>query len=129
FEVDRAKKAAARPEPQSIGATALAAEPVPAPLATIDWREKLHAALIELGMQFTADAVEHSQVTEAGNVLEFVAPKEFLLSLRPEEISKALPRISPRQFKIKVTAGEVAVAEVAAAGAGQKEDEVAQRAL
>jgi DNA polymerase III subunit gamma/tau len=30
------------------------------------WRDRLHATLLELGMQFTADAVEHSQVTEAG---------------------------------------------------------------
>jgi len=129
FELDRAKKAAARPEPQSIGATALAPEPAPAPMGQIDWQEKLHAALIELGMQFTADGVEHSQITETGNVLEFVAPKEFLLALRPDELLKALQRISPRQFKIKVTAGDATPAEAAPAGGEKKEDEVSRRAL
>ncbi|HKW99092.1 MAG TPA: DNA polymerase III subunit gamma/tau [Bryobacteraceae bacterium] len=129
FELDRAKKAGARTEPQSIGATALAPEPAPVPEGAVDWREKLHAALIELGMQFTADAVEHAQISEAGNTLEFVAPKEFLLALRAEEITKALERIGPRRFKIKVTEGAAAPAEAAGAGAGQKEEETARRAL
>jgi len=128
FEVDRAKKAA-RPEPQSVGATALAPAPAPTPFSTIDWREKLHAALIELEMPFTADAVEHSRVTETGNLLEFVTPKDFMLAMRAEDISKAVQRISSRPFKIKVTAGEVASAEKAPASAAQKPDEAAQRAL
>jgi DNA polymerase-3 subunit gamma/tau len=128
FELDRAKKAI-RPEPQSIGATALAPEPAAAPVGAIDWREKLHAALIELELPFTADAVEHSRVTETGNLLEFVTPKEFMLAMRAEDISKAVQRISSRTFKIKVTAGEVAPAEKAAAPSVQKTDDAAQRAL
>jgi DNA polymerase-3 subunit gamma/tau len=128
FELDRAKKAA-RPEPQSIGATALATEPAAAPIGAIDWREKLHTALIELEMPFTADAVEHSRVTETGNLLEFVTPKDFMLAMRAEDISKAVQRISSRSFKIKVTAGEVAPAERAAAPTGKKPDDTAQRAL
>jgi hypothetical protein len=126
--LDRAKKAA-RPEPQSIGATALAPEPAVVPAGAIDWREKLYTALVELEMPFTADAVEHSRVTEAGNVLEFVTPKEFMLAMRAEDISKAVQRISSRPLKIKVTAGEVAPAEKAVASAGQKPDDAAQRAL
>jgi DNA polymerase-3 subunit gamma/tau len=128
FELDRAKKAA-RPEPQSIGATALAPEPAVVPAGAIDWREKLHTALVELEMPFTADAVEHSRVTEIGNALEFVTPKEFMLAMRAEDISKAVQRISSRPLKIKVTAGEVAPAEKAVASAGQKPDDAAQRAL
>ncbi len=128
FEVDRAKKAG-RPEPQSIGATALAPEPAAAPVGAINWREKLCAALIELEMPFTADAVEHSRVTETGNVLEFVTPKDFMLAMRAEDISKAVQRVSSRPFKIKVTAGDVAPAEKAAAPADQKLEDAAQRAL
>jgi DNA polymerase-3 subunit gamma/tau len=128
FELDRAKKAA-RPEPQSIGATALAPEPAVVPAGAIDWREKLYTALVELEMPFTADAVEHSRVTEIGNALEFVTPKEFMLAMRAEDISKAVQRISSRPLKIKVTAGEVAPAEKAVASAGQKPDDAAQRAL
>jgi len=127
FELDRAKKAAARPEPQSIGATALAPQPAaPAIVSVENWREKLHAALMELGMTFTADAVEHSEITEAGNVLQFVTPKELLLSMKPVDLAEAVRRVSGRMFQIKVTAGEVKVAPVASA---RQQDDVSQRAL
>jgi DNA polymerase-3 subunit gamma/tau len=126
FEVDRAKKAAARTEPQSIGATALAPEPAPAIVSVINWREQLHAALMELGMAFTADAVEHSEITEAGNVLQFVTPKELLLSMKPVDLAEAVRRVSGRMFQIKVTAGEV---KQAAPVASARPDDVSQRAL
>ena len=127
FEVDRAKKAAARTEPQSIGATALAPEPAPAIVSVINWREKLHAVLMELGMAFTADAVEHSEITEAGNVLQFVTPKELLLSMKPVNLAEAVRRVSGRMFQIKVTAGEVK--QAAPVASALKQDDVSQRAL
>jgi DNA polymerase-3 subunit gamma/tau len=127
FEVDRAKKAAARTEPQSIGATALATEPAPAIVSVINWREQLHAALMELGMTFTADAVEHSEITEAGNVLQFVTPKELLLSMKPVDLAEAVRRVSGRMFQIKVTPGEVKQTEPVASA--RQQDDVSQRAL
>ena len=48
-----------------------------APAACRPWRDRLHAALLEAGMQFTADAVEHSEVTESNGELQFVTPEEF----------------------------------------------------
>src|SRR5690242_13462326 len=128
FEQDRAKKAAGRTEPQSIGATALAPMPMSAPVGVIDWREKLHAALMELGMTFTADAVEHSEVSETGNVLHFVTPKKFMLAMRGEDIAKAAQRVSPRTLQIQVTPGEVERAE-AATGPAQPQDDASRRAL
>src|SRR5262249_5436623 len=104
-------------------------EPAPVPTGAIDWRQKLHAALIELEMPFTADAVEHSRVTESGSVLEFVTPKDFMLAMRAEDISKALQTISPRPFKIKVTAGDPTPAEKPAAAAAQKAGDASERAL
>jgi DNA polymerase-3 subunit gamma/tau len=127
FELDLAKKAAALTEPQSIKATTLAPEPAPVPERIIDWRTRLHAVLIEMGMVFTADAVEHSEITEAGNVLQFVTPKEFLLAMKPLDLAKAAQRLSTRTFQIKVTPGEVPHAEPVATP--KKEDEVSQRAL
>ncbi len=132
FELDRAKKAA-RPEPQSmaaasVGATALAPERAPVDEAIPNWREALHRALVELGMTFTADAVEHSEVTQAGNVLQFVTPKDFMLAMRQEDLSKAVQRVSARQFKITVAFGEGAPARTAPV-AEQKQDAVAERAL
>src|SRR5208282_5049264 len=49
FELDRAKKAAARPPEPSPGRER-------EPMAAGDWRQRLHAALVELGMAYTADA-------------------------------------------------------------------------
>ena len=127
FELDRAKKAAARTEPQSIGATALAPGPAPAIVSVINWREQLHSALMELGMTFTADAVERSEITEAGNVLQFVTPKELLLSMKPVDLAEAVRRVSGRMYQIKVTAGEVK--QVAPVASARQQDDVSQRAL
>ncbi len=126
FELDRAKKAAVRTEPQSIGATALAPEPAPVPQGIIDWRTSLHAVLTDMGMVFTADGVEHSQITETGSVLQFVTPKEFLLAMKPADLAKAAQRVSTRTFQIKVVAGEGVRAEPAAA---TEQGEVSRRAL
>jgi DNA polymerase-3 subunit gamma/tau len=122
FELDRAKKAV-RTEPESIGRTA----PEPAPEGLIDWRTKLHAVLTEMGMVFTADGVEHSEITEAGSVLQFVTPKEFLLAMKPAELSKAAQRVSTRVLQIQVTPGEEHRA--APAAMPKQEDEVSRRAL
>jgi hypothetical protein len=111
-----------------MGANALAPEPALAPMGAIDWREKLHTALMELGMTFTADAVEHSKVSEAGNVLQFVTPKQFMLAMRVEDIAKAAQRASGRMFQIKVTAGEAERAEPAA-GSAQPQGDASRRAL
>jgi len=132
FELDQAKKMG-RPEPQSMGATALAAAPAAVPEPIWDWREKLHAALMELGLTFTADAIEHAEITENGAVLEFSVAKEFSLAMKPEEISRAVQKITERRFKINVsltndarTESQLPPAKSQPAG---EQDEVAQRAL
>lgn len=126
FELDRAKKAVGRMQPQSMSAPAPAQDPALATVGAIDWREKLHAVLMEMGMAFTADAVEHSQVTEAGNVLQFVTPKELLLSMKPVDLAEAVRRVSGRTYQIKVAAGEVQQSEAASA---RQEADVSRRAL
>jgi hypothetical protein len=61
-------------------------------------------------------------------VLQFVTPKDFMLAMRQEDLSKAVQQVSARQFKITVTVGDGAPAISAPVGE-QKQDEVAQRAL
>ena len=81
-------------------------------------------------MPFTADALEHSEVTELANQLQFVTPKECLLAMRPEDLSKAVERVSGRQFRIKVSRGRSkAVAGGIARAAEAKQDDVSRRAL
>ncbi len=103
FEIDRAKKAAPRPStPENAAA--------PEPMVAGDWRQRLHAALMELGMAFTADAVEASQVTEVNNELRIVTGKAYLLALRPQDLDQAIRRIAGRPMAVKVTVGEAAPA-------------------
>lgn len=79
-------------------------------------------------MTFTADAVEHSEVSAAGNVLQFVTPRNFMLAMRGEDIAKAAQRVSGRTFQIKVTPGEAQRAQ-AGAGSPQPQEDVSRRAL
>jgi DNA polymerase-3 subunit gamma/tau len=110
FEIDRARKAAPRPsEPGSAAA--------PEPMAAGDWRQRLHAALMELGMAFTADAVEASQVAEVDNELRIVTSKAYSMALRPQDLEQAIRRIAGRAMTVKVTIGETAsAAPIAPAG-------------
>lgn len=106
----------------------------PPPMEAGDWRQRLHAALMEMNMPFTADAVENSRVVEANGELQFVTSAAYKLALRPDDLTKALKQISPRPYRIKVTIGDAgpqaaplsaAPAKVAAAD----EDEAKARAL
>jgi DNA polymerase-3 subunit gamma/tau len=136
FELDRAKKAGGRPpEPQSSGANALAPQMAPQPMAAGEWRQKIHAALMELGMPFTADAVENSRVVESNGELQFITTKADALALTPDNLNKAIRQIGGRPMRIKVTLGDAGAqsAPIAAApvrpAASPKEEEVTSRAL
>ncbi|HVN05317.1 MAG TPA: DNA polymerase III subunit gamma/tau [Bryobacteraceae bacterium] len=107
---------AARPQP-----------PAPSPQQG-SWREKLHATLMELGMAFTADAVEHSEIVETNGELRFTTPKEFSLAMQEADLSKALRQIGGRPLRIKIMIGEAAVQEKIAVPAA-REDDLSQRAL
>jgi DNA polymerase-3 subunit gamma/tau len=156
FELDRARKAPSRPnEPQSSGANALAAElalqtvaertavepapvegpripgvPVVAEGPQADWRQKLHTALMDLGMPFTADAVENSRIVEVNGELQITTTKAYKLALREEDLKKAVSHFSPRAMRLKVIIGEPGEATgPMAAPAAQNEDEATRRAM
>ena len=108
------------------------AAPPPAPQAASHpaggWSEKLSVAMRELGMPFSADAVEHSMVTEAAGELQFVAPREYCRMIQESEVRKALDRLGAKPFRIKVTAGEGA-APPASSPNREGQDQTATRAL
>ncbi|HEV2689155.1 MAG TPA: DNA polymerase III subunit gamma/tau, partial [Bryobacteraceae bacterium] len=90
------------------------ASPKPAPPSNSgDWNQKLHSALLELGMQFTADAVEHSQITESNGELQFVTTDEFKLALNEKDILKGVQKIAGRPMRVKITIGTPSTAETA----------------
>ena len=103
--------------------------PVPAP-SPGSWRQKLHGKLMELGMEFTADAIEHSEITEANGELRFTTPREFSIAMKEADINQAVRQLTGKPLKIKVTIGEVAAQnQERVAAAPAKEDDVARRAL
>jgi len=103
--------------------TANPQSPIPNPQ---QWRDRLHTALLEAGMQFTADAVEHSQVTEANGELQFVTPEEFGLAMNEKDILKIVHKIAGRPMRIKIVLGKPAVV---AAPLAKPKDDVSERAL
>ncbi len=99
---------------------------LPASAPNGPWRDRLHSALIEAGMQFTADAVEHSQVTELNGELQFVTPEELSLAMNEKDILKVVQKIAGRPMRIKIALGKP---DAAAAPLTKARDDVAERAL
>jgi DNA polymerase-3 subunit gamma/tau len=102
----------------------------PAPVAG-SWRERLHAALMKLGMEFTADAIEHSEIVEANGELRFTTPKDFSIAMKEADINQAVRQVAGKPLKIKITIGDVAGQPQVAAPARRQnqEDDVSRRAL
>jgi DNA polymerase-3 subunit gamma/tau len=118
FAVDTARKTSAAPAPKP---------------ENTDPRLKLLSALAELGFQFTADAIEQSEVTEAGSELSIVAPKEFSssLSMSESQVRKAVEKAFGRTMKIRITAGNYVSRQAALPKrpASSGEDDALERAL
>ena len=94
-----------------------------------DWRKALHAALMDMGMTFTADAVENSQVLETNGELRFTTTGPYKLALREEDLRKAIARISPRPLRIQVGIGQPESPPPLPAAGSAQEDDVTSRAL
>ena len=125
FELDTLKKTGAPPRPIAPAEPAASSSP-----SNDDWRQKLHTALNELGMAFTADAVEHSQFTQAGNELLVLAPTETRLSMKEADLQKAIAHLGLPRQNIKITFGEPASSGPALEKKKTPdEDEVTTRAL
>ena len=94
-----------------------------------DWRAKLHGAMVEKGLQFSADAIAQSDVALVNGEVQITAAKSFQLDLGREEILTALKHLGHPALRFKVNFGEVKAAAAALPKAAPKEDEVTERAL
>ena len=97
------------------------------PTSALEWKQRLHAALMESGLQYTADGVEHSTILASAEELQFTCAPEFTLAMKPDDINQAVRRILGRPMKIKIVPGEAAVPVAAVQKA--PEDETSTRAL
>jgi len=98
------------------GATPAPPRPAPVPAAPVppsgDLRSRLAAALLAQGQQFTADAVEHSRVEEAGGEVIFYAPadQQFVLESDKAAVEKQCEQLLGRRVKVRVVLPESATA-------------------
>lgn len=100
FELDRLKKAAA-PAP--------VAAPIASSSSEEDWRAKLHQAMIETGIQFSADAMAQSDAQLVNGELVITTAKSFQLDLGRDEIAGALKHLGSN-LRFKIVFGEVKAA-------------------
>jgi DNA polymerase III subunit gamma/tau len=102
----------------------------PAPSTAGSLRDRMHSALVEAGLTFSADAIERSTVNELAAEVEILAPEELQLSLTEKEMQQLLIQIGVnKRIRLRFQA-EIAGAPAAKpAAASSREDEVAQRAM
>ncbi len=114
--------------------------PVSAPTASGDLHSRLHAAMIEAKQAHTADALEHSEVTESAAEVLFTTPKIYQMFLKGSEFESTVKRVVGRPVRITVKVGEPSVKLAGGANAeggagsgparkGAGPDEAAARAL
>jgi len=121
FELDRMKKTAP---------PAVSPSPSATPSSTDDWRAKLHGALTETGLTFSADAIAQAEVALVNEELQIAAPKQFQLDLGRDEILTALKHLGFPALRFKINFGEVKSPPAAMQKpAPKKDDEVTERAL
>ena len=108
-----------------------AAPPPPPPRTSIaagSLQARLQAQLVELGMTFTADAIENADLVESGNELTITAPIEWKMALSEADINKGLVALGVGQRRIKIVTGAAKSAPKPERGPAL-DDEVAGRAL
>jgi len=96
-----------------------------------DLKSRLHSALMELGLAFTADGVEHSEIAEFESEVIFTAPKHYLMAMKTADLDRAIKQATGSSKKITVRAGEGAEPAQPAASIPEpaKQDEVSARAM
>jgi DNA polymerase III subunit gamma/tau len=110
------------PAPKSTSPPATSHQP---PVPDGPWRDRLHAAAAELGLQTTADAIEHSEVAESNGKLTFVTPEDYRLFMNEKDILKVVQKVAGRAMRFEITFGT----PQASAPIAKTNDDVSERAL
>ena len=127
FAADMARRTAPPPPPPS---PPVAATPAAAPqTSSTGLRTKIYEALVEAGMQFTADALETSSVADEGAFIAIVTEPLNKLSMKEADIQKVLGGIGLGAKRVTITFGAPAAAAVPLEKKKLIEDEETERAL
>jgi len=100
--------------------------PIPNPPSSGPWRDRLHTVAGDLGMQTTADAIEHSEVTESNGKLIFVTPDDYRLFMNEKDILKVVQTAAGQAMRFEITFG---TPKASAAPLEKAKDDVSERAL
>ena len=133
FDADRFKKAGS-PPPPAAPAPAAAAAPAAAPTNDTEWINRLHTAMTEAGLTFSADAILQASAAIVNSELIITAPKTFQLDLGREEVLNALKKMGLPTQRFKVVFGDAKPVQRQAPGSVSgvvvtKDDETTERAL
>lgn len=100
----------AAPRPPAFQVSTKPASPqaaTPAPVAqTDDLKQTLYDALCKAGLNFTADAVQRSEVSLKGTDLIIRAPKAMLFSLKDPSLQRVASEMLGKQMRVQVETGE-----------------------
>ena len=111
------RTAAPRPPAFQVSAKPSSAPaPLPSPATKENLAQTLYAALSKAGLNFTADALQHSEVSVEGAELLIRAPKAMLLSLKDPGLERAASEVLGKSVRVRVEAGENLVPAPAPAG-------------
>ena len=128
FDADRFKKAGS-PPPPAAPAPAAAAAPAAAPTNDTEWINRLHTAMTEAGLTFSADAILQASAAMVNSELIITAPKTFQLDLGREEVLNALKKMGLPTQRFKVVFGDAKPVQRQAPVVVAKDDETTERAL
>jgi len=78
----------------------------PAAAATGNFTQDLYDALCKAGSNFTADAVQHSEISLQGSELLVRAPKAMLFSLKDPSLQRVASEVLGKPMRVRVEAGE-----------------------
>jgi DNA polymerase-3 subunit gamma/tau len=122
FEANSVKKAAMPPA----AAPTPSAAPIP---SDADWRQRMHDAMVECGLQFSADAVAQSNLAMVNGELLVTTAKQFQLDLGRTEILAALKHLGRPGQRFKIVFGDVKSAPAMVAKPPAQDDELKERAM
>ncbi|HEY7306202.1 MAG TPA: DNA polymerase III subunit gamma/tau [Bryobacteraceae bacterium] len=124
---------AAAPRPPAFQVPAKPPSPqVPEPpVAKDNLAQALHDALSKAGLNFTADAIQHSEISFEGAELVIRAPKAMHLSLKDPAMQRVASEVLGKPVRVRLEAGEsVAAAPISSSTADSGADaSLRERAL
>ena len=103
-----------------------------------DWRSRLYAALLDLKLPHTADAIEESDVAEVNGMLQITAPNRLHEMTLKGDLPGVIDQIAGRPMKFQIKVGQVTAkavspamqkASAGSASAPAGDAEVRERAL